>query len=212
MQVAKGLGTYHIAILTNCAQELSFYSYVSTIHWKTLLSPWVEYSSKDLQLQARLLCSYVASSMDANDLLILDMDRSDLDTLLTMLGSASTSTELKASGFGFSFSATEILESLLHLFISQKNILSVLGMDIIPTILSLLLNGQLFDKLFACQLLWILLGEPNFLWDKEFYSDSIEEILTTLLEDKNESVQALSKLLLSEPCFWPNGKNYKGYS
>ena len=202
---------YHIAIITNCAQELNFYRYVSTIKWMPVLSPWVRHSSKDLQLQARLLCSFVASSFDATDLQILDMDAADLEMILNMLGSASTSTELKASGFGFNFSATEILELLLHLFISQKNLASALAMDMIPTILSLLLNGKVLDKLFSCQLLWILLGEPHFQWDREIYCSPIKEVLTTLIEDGDESLQALSKLLLSEPCFGPNGKNSISY-
>ncbi len=200
----EDLVTYYVAIITNCVQESNFNVYVSTINWKGLLSPWLEGSSKNLQFQTRLLGCFVASSLNLNDLPILDMDSADLETLLRMLGSASTSTQLKASGFGFTFSATEILESLLHLFISPKNLQSLLSMEVTPTILSLLLNGHSQDKLLSCQLLWILVDESCFQWDQEL---QIKEVLTAMPEDNDESLQLFSKLLLSEPCFETNGKD-----
>ena len=204
MQVAKELATYHVAIITNCAQESSFCCYISTIKWKALLSPWVDCSSKNIQFHTRLLCCFVASSMDPDELQILDMNSADLQTILNMLGTASTSIELKASGFGFTFSATEILQSLLHLFISRKNLLSLSSLDVMPTILALLLNGQVQDKMLTCQLLWILLGECHFQWDEELYCNAIKELLIVMAED--ESLQVVSKLLLNEPCMGLNGK------
>lgn len=205
--MAKELATYHVAIITNCAQESSFSCYISTIKWKALLSPWVDCSSKNIQFHTRMLCCFVASSFDPDELQILDMNSADLQTILNMLSSASTSLELKASGFGFTFSATEILQSLLHLFISQKNLLSLSSLDVMPTILALLLNGQMQEKLLTCQLLWILLGECHFQWDKELFCCPIRELLFAMLDSEDESLKVVSKLLLSEPCMGQNGKN-----
>ena len=95
--------------------------------------------------------------------------------------------------------STEILDLLLNLFISTKNLLSALSMELIPTLLVLLSNGCLLDKLLTCELLWILLGESHFQWDKVLYCGSIKEILTTMVENSDENLQVVSKLLLSEP-------------
>ena len=210
--MAKKLATYLVAIVTNCAQELSFSSYISTIQWKTVLSQWADHPSKSIQFHSQLLCCFVASSFDPEELLIVDMNSDDLQTLLNMLGSASTSIKLMASGFGFTFSATEILQSLLHLFISQKNLLSVLSLDVMPTLLALLFNGHVQDKLLTCQLLWILLGEHRFQWDEELFCNPIKELLTATLDNEDESLQVLSKLLLSEPCMGSNGKDKNNIS
>ncbi len=207
MQVAKELATYNIAIIANCAQESSFSCYISTIKWKTVLSPWADHPSKNIQFHSRLLCCFVASSFNPDELLIVDMNSADLQTILDMLGSASSSTELTAIGFGLIFSATEILQSLLHLFISQKNFLSLLSLDMMPAILALLLNGHVQDKLLTCQLLWILLGDRRFQWDEELFCNPIKELLTAMLENEDENLQVLSKLLLSEPCMGTNGKD-----
>lgn len=204
--MAEDLGAYNISIITNCAQELNFYGYISTVNWKDLLNPWVKHSSRALQFQTRLLCSYIASSFSCTDLKILDMESADLETLLRMLGEASSSTQLKATGFGFNFSATEILESLLNLFISPKNLLSALSMDLIPTVLALLLNSCSQSQLLTCQLLWIVLDESHFQWNQEQYCNSIKEVLTGLIMNGDKSLQVFAKLVLNEPCFELNGK------
>lgn len=209
MQVARNLAVYNVAILTNCAQELNFFHYVSTIKWKAVLSPWINCSIKDLQFHSRMLCCFVASSFGPGDLQILDMDSTDLESMLNMLGSASTSTQLKASGFGFTFSVTEILESLLHLLISQKNLSFLLEIDLIPSILAVFLDVHVQNKLLACQLLWILMGESHFQWDMELYCCPIKELLIAMIEDDNENLRVFSKLLLSEPCFGSNGKEHQ---
>ena len=204
--MAKDLSTFNIAIITNCGQDLSFHQYIFTIQWKNVLRPWITSSSKELQFHSKLLGCLVASSFDCNDLHLIDMDSADIETLLKMLGSASTSAEMKASGFSFNFSAAEILQSLLHLFISKKNIASASKVDVMPTIVALFVNGRTTEILLTCQLLWVLLGESCFQWDEELYCNPVKRMLLTMLRDDDQCVQVHSKLLLAEPCFIPEGK------
>ena len=74
---------------------------------------------------------------------LLDMDMTEITE---PLGLASTSSSLKASTVKFSFSALELLEGLEHLLISDSNLSAVAKMDIMPTFVSLLLNGNPPEK------------------------------------------------------------------
>lgn len=62
---------------------------------------------------------------------------------------------MSASGFDMTFSALELMESLEYLCISCSNLSAIAMADILPTLVSLLVNGKVPEQKAACQLLWI---------------------------------------------------------
>jgi len=138
---------------------------------------------------------------------LLEIEQTDMGEILEVLGTASTSPNLSASGFDMNFSALELIETLEHLCISHCNLSVAAKADILPTLVSLLVNGQIPEMKAACRLLWILLGDPNFCFNKDVYALALNEILRMLLENNDKGLQLLSQLLLNEPEINTDGKN-----
>ena len=173
--------------------------------WGPILKPWTTLSKGDVTFHAKLLCGSVAPALFKEELSLLDIDMTEI---IEPLGLASTSSSLKASTVKFSFSALELLEGLEHLLISDSNLLAVAKMDIMPTFISLLLNGNPPEKKITCRLLWILLNFRDFVFDEDMYSASLEELLLIMAEDPNDkSLDAYSKLLLADERIVKNGTN-----
>ena len=73
--------------------------------------------------------------------------------------------------------------------------------------MSLLVNGKVPEQKAACRLLWVLLGESSFHFNKEVYTPLLQEIITMLLEHRDKGLQLLSQILLSDPGIRANGIN-----
>ena len=127
--------------------------------------------------------------------------------VLEVLRTASTSLSMSAQGFDMKFSALELLDTLENLCISQTNLSTIAKADVLPTLVSMLVTGIVPIQRVACRILWILLGESNFHFNKEVFAPLFQEILTMLLENQDTSLQVFSQLLLSEPRIRTNGNH-----
>lgn len=111
---------------------------------------WLEQPVNGLRLHAKFLCGYIAASLSHEEFPLLEIEQTDMGEILEVLGTASTSPNLSASGFDMNFSALELIETLEHLCISHCNLSVAAKTDILPTLVSLLVNGQVPEMKAAC--------------------------------------------------------------
>lgn len=162
---------------------------------------------KELQIHAKFLCAYIAPNLNHGELSQLDLEDKDISKVLEILGTTSSSSDMSACGFDMKFSALELLETLERLCISQNNLTTLAKADILPTLVSLLVNGRIPEQKGACRILYILLGESCFHFEKELYAPLLQEILISLFSKEDKCLQLLSQLLLGEPEIRENGND-----
>ena len=171
-------------------------SYLPLIDWAQFLLPWTSSSIGNTRIYAKFLCSHVGLSLCCDDLPLLKFEDRDINSLIRSLAFASTSDNLQGSAFGYSFSAHELLAILQRLIINPDNFRAIAQSDLVPSLISLFVNGSLLVKKMVCNLFWCLMDSPSFVATVT----SCELPLVDVFSETNEDVDIslLAELMLVE--------------
>ena len=150
----------NIAIIYNCAKEELFELYHSKITWYSLLQPWVRSTNVALKLHTIFILGYLAPSLNQKDYakMTSNWSEKDMNYVLDLLFSLSSSSDLTVSCDKMTFSAEEILSNVLNLIHFTKTCFAMVCQPkLIQPCVSLLQKGTNIVRCLTCQLLWELL-------------------------------------------------------
>jgi len=168
--------------------------YLNQIEWEKVLTHWLFNGEREIQMHAKFLCSLLAPAIDHARYDLFTMSRTEIDTVIGLLANASNSPALSVTGCGIQFSALELVENMIYLCLSPSNLTAFASTELMPTIISLLVqqNSALFKA--VIRLVWILLDDSNFQNHSEPFMDDVMEMCLAFSADDCE-LRFLTNLL-----------------
>jgi hypothetical protein len=180
-----------LSIIYNCARNCPLPNYYCSrnIPWAYILSAWEGSSNDGLRITCKLLASAVSEFLDEEHLHFMDMSENDILALLTAIALAGSSPDSTSQAFGYSYSTTELLKILQYFSCSAANFCKIATPSLLATVTSIILTGQLKEKIASLQLLWSLLESPELVVAlKSSHKDLLERLEKKFVASVNEDV------------------------
>ena len=168
-----------IAILANCALEIDHKVYLDQVEWKEVLCHWLSCGKEGIQMHAKFLCGLLAPASCHSRYDLFSMSQTEIDTVVGILGAASNSPTLTAAGWGMQFLALELIQNMIYLCFYPPNLTAFANADLMPAIITLLVQQDLSLFKVVIHLVWILLGDDGFRSHSEPFMDDILEMCST---------------------------------
>ena len=197
-----------IALLTNCALDIDHRVYLNQIDWKEVLCHWLSNHQGGIQMHTKFLCGLLAPAFDCSRYELFSMTQAEVDTVVGLLGTASSSPTMMAAGWDMQFSALELVENMIYLCFYPPNLTAFAKTELMPTFISLLMQQNLSLSKAVIRLVWILLGDSDFQSHSEPFMDDIMEVCSDFSMDDNE-LQFLVYLLHFTPTLQGKSSLYK---
>lgn len=167
--------------------------YFHALSFSHILGPYLLASDSSLRLHAKLTLAYVSSTLQDEEVQeLVCLSPEDVDGLLVTFGEASTAADRRAGGF----TVIELAHGLIKLLVCHGNLELVAKSDIIPTVVAALSCGSVQEQQAICQLLWLMLNQPNFKANAVGSEFPLLELLEQLQQSDDDSLQLLASCTL----------------
>ena len=187
-----------IAILANCALDIDHHVYLNQIEWKGVLGHWLSYGHRGIQMHTKFLCGLLTPAFDHSMYELFGMIQAEVDTVVELLGTASSSPTMMAAGWDMQFSALELVENMIYLCFYPSNLTSFAKAELMPTVISLLMQQNLSLSKAVIQLVWILLEDGDFQSHSKPFMDDVMDVCSDFSVG-NDELQFLMNLLHFTP-------------
>lgn len=183
----------------NCAYNIGINNYPLEIPYFTIvLEPYCRCPDIAISFFAKMILAMVQDVLMDADFEIFKLRKEELDEIILAVNEPSVSTDGVVGIFEYTFSSEEVLFALKHLLSCRANIEMLLGMDIIPSLLSFMHYSNPAVKTLACHLLLVLLMESSF---KQTFLRSdlpLLEALQELAQSTASEVKSIALCTLEE--------------
>ena len=198
LQFLRDVVAANITVIYNCVRWNDFPPfYYSHVNWVNVITPWLQSPHEAIRMNCKFLLAYLVPALREDELALMNVTEEETACLLAMLTAATKSPDFTAEGFGYSYSAAELVAILERLISTTLNFEVLAKPAILSEICILLSDGAVAEKEAACKLLWTVLDSPRLLEIAKAPSVSIVRCLEEIQDSEHAELQTLSKCILS---------------
>jgi len=151
-----------VGIIYNCRMSSMFLVYFEEKDCSFFVKPYLNSSNWVIAFQCKAILSSFAQRLSEARPLI-KLNGTDADNLLTHIGTALHSTQLISTIGNTSFSALELIVSLVTMLVNIDNKMMLCSKtELIPLWVAALTSGSAEEEKAGCLLLWNMLAMPLF--------------------------------------------------
>ena len=184
-----------LAILYNCASNICIDAYHHVFSFTNILHPFLNAADMSMIIHAKLILAHLSAILTNDEVKeFLQLSSSSAESLIALLGEASTSSNRKANGF----TVTELAKGMNKLLVCSENGRYLAKATLIPSIASVITCGSTQEKVAGCELLWNLLQESEFKIAVLENDLPFTEMLKQLEESKETSLHTLASSTLMD--------------
>lgn len=187
-----------IAILANCALDIDHRVYLNQVEWEGVLGHWLSNGQGGIQMHTKFLCGLLAPAFDHPRYELFGMVQTEVDTVVDLLGTASSSPTMIAVGWDMQFSALELVENMIYLCFYPPNLTAFAKAELMPTVISLLMQQNVSLSKAVIQLAWVLLEDSDFQSHSKPFMEDVMDVCSDFSMG-NDELQFLMSLLHFTP-------------
>ena len=197
LQFLRDVVAANITILYNCVRWNDFPPfYYSHVNWVNVITPWLQSPHEAIRMSCKFLLGYLVPALPEDKLALMNLTEEETACLLAMLTAATKSPDFTAEGFGYSYSAAELVAILERLVSTTVNFEVLAKPAILSDICVLLNDGAVAEKEAVCKLLWRVLDSPELLEIAKAPNVSIVRCLEEIQDSEHAELQTLSRCIL----------------
>lgn len=197
LQFLRDVVAANITVIYNCVRWGDFPPfYYSHVNWVNVITPWLQSPHEAIRMNCKFLLAYLVPALPEDELVLMNLTKEETACLLGMLTAATKSPDFTAEGFGYSYSAAELVAILERLISTTFNFEVLAKPVILSEICVLLSDGAVAEKEAACKLLWKVLDSPRLFEIAKAPSVSIVRCLEEMQDSEHAELQTLSKCIL----------------